>query len=148
MLRAERLGKAEHSPRHFLRNSCYPSPLSSIHAASPKHWTFREFTCRTRQELRRPARQGLVRWHCLTAPLSGTAPSPAEKRFACSFTSLRLTLAYIGFASSNSTSSTRSSYLLERTWFLKNTGPGLDSHAGSDFPFGDRQLKRKTVRAG
>ena len=72
--------RREHSPRHFLRNCCYSFPLSSIHA-SPKHWTFRDLTCRTRQELHRPARQGLVRWHCLTAPHSDTAPSRAEKRF-------------------------------------------------------------------
>jgi len=33
--------RREHSPRHILRNCCDSSRLSSIHAASPKHWTLR-----------------------------------------------------------------------------------------------------------
>jgi len=139
VLRAERLGKGEHSPRHFFQYCCYSFHLSSIHAANPKHWARRYLMCQTRQEFCQPSRQGLARWHCLTAPHSSTAPSRTVKCYAL----FRLYALHQRFASSNSSSSTTSSYLLERTWFIKNTGPDLNSHAGNDFPFGDYRSKLK-----
>ena len=45
--------------------------------------------------------------------------------------------AYCGFASNNSTSSTKGSCLLCLTNLLSNTGPGTDSHVGSEVPVPD-----------
>ena len=50
----------------------------------------------------------------------------------------KIELQRLGFADENSTSQIISSFLLDRTKFCSNTGPGYVSHPGKDTPPVDR----------